>query len=190
MTTQILMRVWSVRECSDRFRSRLGGIFLGSGVVAALVVGMLVGIVGASVLTVGSGPSHAHGGTDPRAVDAADRMSTPEVPLIAIEMAGTAVANVSEAEASNLLGASGVHVRLTPVLVAPRSAVDDVGLSNRGLVPAAGTRVRPTGIPDDWRTVPTRGDGGVRYYDPTNAGNSVRVMQGSPNSPFPNSQAP
>ena len=70
------------------------------------------------------------------------------------------------------------------------SAVDDVGLSNRGLVPAAGTRVRPAGVPDEWRIVPTRGDGGVRYYDPTNPGNSVRVMQGNPNSPFPNSQAP
>lgn len=75
-------------------------------------------------------------------------------------------------------------------LVAPTSAVDDVGLSNRGLVPAAGTRGRPAGVPDEWRIVPTRGDGGVRYYDPTNPGNSVRVMQGNPNSPFPNSQAP
>lgn len=28
------------------------------------------------------------------------------------------------------------------------------------------------------------------YRDPTNPGNSVQVMQGNPNSPFPNSQAP
>jgi|GEM_PF-2224196 len=32
--------------------------------------------------------------------------------------------------------------------------------------------------------------GGVRYYDPSNPGNAVRVMQGSPTSPYPNSQVP
>lgn len=69
-------------------------------------------------------------------------------------------------------------------------AADDVGLSSRGLVPAPGTRVRPAGVPDEWRVVPTRSAGGTRYYDPSNPGNSVRVMQGNPNSPFPNSQGP
>lgn len=72
----------------------------------------------------------------------------------------------------------------------PQTAIDDIGLSDRGLVPAAGTRVRPPGLPHEWRIVGTRGNGGTRYYDPSNPGNSVRVMQGSPNSPFPNSQAP
>jgi hypothetical protein len=30
----------------------------------------------------------------------------------------------------------------------------------------------------------------VWYYDPTNKGNAVRVMQGKPTNPFPNSQSP
>lgn len=75
--------------------------------------------------------------------------------------------------------------------VAPSASVaDDIGLSGRGLIPATGTRVRPAGVPDSWRIVPTRSGGGARHYDPQNPGNSVRVMQGSPSSPYPNSQAP
>lgn len=66
----------------------------------------------------------------------------------------------------------------------------DAGLASRGLRPAAGTRVRPPGVPEGWRVRPTRGDGGTWYYDPSNKGNAVRVMQGDPKSPFPNSQAP
>lgn len=59
-----------------------------------------------------------------------------------------------------------------------------------GLRPAAGTRVRPTGVPDTWRITGTKTAGGTRYYDPSNPGNSVRVMQGSPGSPYPTSQGP
>lgn len=55
--------------------------------------------------------------------------------------------------------------------------VDDIGISGRGLVPAAGTRTRPPGLPEHWRIVGTRGNGGTRYVDPSNPGNSVRVMQ-------------
>jgi hypothetical protein len=50
--------------------------------------------------------------------------------------------------------------------------------------------VVPEGIPEGWRIRPTRGQGGVRYFDPQNPGNSVRVMPGNPNSPYPNSRAP
>ncbi|MGH9153337.1 MAG: RHS repeat-associated core domain-containing protein [Acidimicrobiales bacterium] len=71
---------------------------------------------------------------------------------------------------------------------APNTA--DVGLSTRGLRPAPGTRVRPEGVPEGWRIEGTRSAGGTRYYDPTNPGNSVRVMQGNPNSPYPTSQSP
>jgi len=70
------------------------------------------------------------------------------------------------------------------------AAKTDVGLSTRGLSPAAGTRIRPAGIPDAWRVTGTKSPGGVLYRDPANAGDSVRVMQGNPNSPFPNSQGP
>ncbi len=72
----------------------------------------------------------------------------------------------------------------------PIAAKTDIGLSGRGLAPAAGTRIRPDGIPDGWRITSTKSRRGVLYRDPTNSGNSVRVMQGSPNSPFPNSQGP
>lgn len=65
-----------------------------------------------------------------------------------------------------------------------------IGLESRGLRPAPGTRVPPEGIPDSWKVRPTRGDGGVQYYNPANPNQNVRVMQGNPNSPHPNSQAP
>ena len=66
----------------------------------------------------------------------------------------------------------------------------DVGMSTRGLRPAPGTRVRPEGLPESWRITGTRSPGGVRYFDPQNPGNAVRVMQGNPNSPYPASTAP
>ncbi|MGQ0743550.1 MAG: RHS repeat domain-containing protein, partial [Acidimicrobiales bacterium] len=110
-----------------------------------------------------------------------------------ISTAGTASFSAGGLASATAIGAAagaiGASAGAAASRVAPR-AIDDIGLSGRGLVPAAGTRVRPTGIPDEWRIVPTRSGGGVRYYDPTNPGNSVRVMQGSPSSPFSNSQAP
>jgi hypothetical protein len=66
----------------------------------------------------------------------------------------------------------------------------DPGLANRGRVPAPGTRVRPTGLPEEWRIVGAKSRGGTRYYDPANPGNSVRVMQGNPKSPHKNSRKP
>jgi hypothetical protein len=64
------------------------------------------------------------------------------------------------------------------------------GFSPRGVNPAPGTRVIPEGIPEGWRIRGTRGDGGVQYYNPGNPNENVRVMQGDPLSPYPNSQAP
>ncbi len=70
------------------------------------------------------------------------------------------------------------------------TASGDLGLAGGGFIPAAGTRVRPPGVPDSWRIDGTRTAGGTEYYDPSNRGNSVRVMQGDPDSPYPGSQAP
>jgi len=64
------------------------------------------------------------------------------------------------------------------------------GLETRGFKPPPGTRVRPEGIPDGWKVRPTRGKGGVEYYNPKNPNEHVRVMPGNPNSPYPNSQTP
>lgn len=64
------------------------------------------------------------------------------------------------------------------------------GLETRGLRPAPGTRVRPEGIPEGWKVQPTKSGGGVQYVNPANTNQNVRVMQGNPNSPYPNSQGP
>ena len=69
-------------------------------------------------------------------------------------------------------------------------AAEDVGLSARGFRPAPGTRVRPDGVPENWRITGTDSRGGTQYSDPSNSGNSVRVMQGNTNSPYANSQTP
>ena len=50
--------------------------------------------------------------------------------------------------------------------------------------------VRPEGVPAAWVEKPSKTGGGVRYVDPENPHNSVRVMPGDPNSPYPNSQQP
>lgn len=77
-----------------------------------------------------------------------------------------------------------------PVPPSGEMAPEQPGLHTRGFRPPPGTRVRPAGIPDAWRIVPTKGEGGVRYFDPRNPGNAVRVMPGDPNSAFPNSRTP
>ena len=56
--------------------------------------------------------------------------------------------------------------------------------------PVAPWQIRPAGIPDGWVAAPAKRGNGVNYYDPANPGNSVRVMAGNPNNPFPNSQQP
>jgi hypothetical protein len=56
--------------------------------------------------------------------------------------------------------------------------------------PAPGTRMRPPGVPQDWFPGPSQSRGGVKYQDPGNPHNYVRVEQGDPNSPFVNSRAP
>ncbi|MCU0972474.1 MAG: hypothetical protein MUF80_00715 [Burkholderiales bacterium] len=67
---------------------------------------------------------------------------------------------------------------------------DAVAARGVGIVPKAGTRVRPAGVPENWRIRPSDSPGGTKYYDPKNRGNHVRVEQGNPNSPYPNSRNP
>jgi hypothetical protein len=89
----------------------------------------------------------------------------------------------------HLLAVRGVDV---PGLRAPsvRKSSRLSGFEPYGIDPLPGTRVRPQGIPVGWRIRPTKGEGGVENYNPKNTNESVRVMQGNPNSPFPNSQEP
>lgn len=100
---------------------------------------------------------------------------------ILIGYAGTAIGGAGGKSAAGTSAAEAA---------AAGAAKSDAGLSTRGLTAARETRVKPAGIPDGWRITGTKSPGGVLYRDPNNAGNSVRVMQGNPNSPFPNSQGP
>jgi len=94
-------------------------------------------------------------------------------------------------------GVAGAIVALAAKRVSPRlmgiGRVKGEGapaLPGRGFNPPPGTRTRPPGVPDGWRIKPSRRSGGVRFVDPKNPHNSVRVMPGDPKSPYPNSQRP
>jgi hypothetical protein len=67
---------------------------------------------------------------------------------------------------------------------------DDVGLSNRGFRPAPGTRIRPEGIPSNWRITETKRKGGINFGPARDKQNYVRIMQPDVRSPYPNSQVP
>ena len=49
---------------------------------------------------------------------------------------------------------------------------------------------RPPGIPTDWIEKASKKGGGVKYTNPNNPHDSVRVMPGNPNSPNPAQQIP
>ena len=49
---------------------------------------------------------------------------------------------------------------------------------------------RPGGTPRHWIAKPTRKGGGIRYINPANPHDQVRVMPGDPNSPHPVQQTP
>jgi uncharacterized protein RhaS with RHS repeats len=84
--------------------------------------------------------------------------------------------------------AAGIALRRGAMGAAERGMLG--GLETRGIRPAPGTRVIPKGIPEGWRIKGTREAGGVKYYNPRNRNENVRVMQGNPSSRFPHSQAP
>jgi RHS repeat-associated protein len=105
----------------------------------------------------------------------------------AVSMARSAtVASTRAASAAQEAAAARAAAREASEGTAERAS----NLISKGISPAPGTRVRPEGIPENWRIRPTDTKGGTHYYDPSNKGNSVRVMQGNPNSPYPNSQTP
>ena len=49
---------------------------------------------------------------------------------------------------------------------------------------------RPSSVPENWIMRPSKTGGGVRFIDPNNPHNSVRVMPGDPSSSYPNSRMP
>ncbi|MCE0494162.1 hypothetical protein [Vibrio salinus] len=71
-----------------------------------------------------------------------------------------------------------------------RSKIVTKGLESRGIRPQPGTRVKPEGIPDNWRVRSSKSKGGVKYSDPTNPRKNVRVEQGVPDHPHDNSRVP
>ena len=143
--------------------------------------------------------------------DATDVVEGFSLPAVAIGMAkqdyygvgyraGEAIGSLLEAVA--LGGASGGTIRVLKPVIQMVPALGRVlqgirnkkkqsgGLEKRGYRPKPGTRIRPEGLPENWRISGTDGVGGTKYYDPSNIHNNVRVMQGDPNSPFPNSWNP
>jgi hypothetical protein len=74
----------------------------------------------------------------------------------------------------------GGDTSLKPGAVVPPNPPIDTGLSS----------YRPPNVPSDWLMRPSKGPGGVRYMDPNNPHNSVRVMPGDVTEPHPNSQRP
>jgi len=64
------------------------------------------------------------------------------------------------------------------------------GFSPNGVNPKPGTRLRPEGVPESWKIQPTFGKGGTEYKNPAKPNQTVRIMQGDPKSPYPNSQNP
>jgi hypothetical protein len=87
---------------------------------------------------------------------------------------------------------SRVSHSAAPVMSAARverAVANTAGLETRGLRPAPGTRVRPDGVPDNWKATPTETGGGVQFTNSANTNQNVRIMQGNPGSQYPNSQA-
>ncbi len=67
----------------------------------------------------------------------------------------------------------------------------DKALASRGVKPAPGTRVWPKNLPRNWRVGPgKKGKGEVRYTDPKNKRNTVRVKQGTPGHDHTSSRGP
>lgn len=49
---------------------------------------------------------------------------------------------------------------------------------------------RPDGVPEDWVRKVSRDKKGVKYVDPKDAGNDIRIQRGNPNSDYANSREP
>ena len=61
---------------------------------------------------------------------------------------------------------------------------DDEGDGNEPRPP------KPDRVPPDWITKPTKKNDGTEYINPENDNDRIRVMQGNPNSPYPEQQVP
>lgn len=106
-------------------------------------------------------------------------------------------AHFSASPAASTIHVQPVHIGAAPALQSSHlltqtktAAIRDVGLANRGYQPKPGTRVRPEGIPNNWRIRNTDSLGGTSYFKSKNLKDEVRVMQGNSRSPYPNSQKP
>ena len=62
-------------------------------------------------------------------------------------------------------------------------------IPGKGISPAPGTRVRPPKVPKSWKATSAK-KGGVKYSNPKNPHDNIRVMQGNPRSKFQNSKQP
>ena len=51
-------------------------------------------------------------------------------------------------------------------------------------------RVRPEWIPENWIAKPSRSGNGIKYLNPDNPNDNIRIMPGNPNSRFPSQRKP
>jgi RHS repeat-associated protein len=145
-------------------------------------------IVGSSAVSLGVGKAAAVGGK--LAMAAALQTNTARTIAVSAVLATTELAPVASGAARSGAIAAQVGTGFASRVAAKTPAGMGPGLETRGFRPPPGTRQIPEGIPEGWRIRPTKGDGGTWYYDSTNKGNAVRVMPGTPSSPYPNSQSP
>jgi RHS repeat-associated protein len=121
-------------------------------------------------------------------LDEGDRLRTSDGTVVTVEGLDWTTLHTAPAYDLDVAGIDTFYVATSEAAVLVHNC--DPGLSTRGIRPIAGTRVRPPGLPESWRVSPTNTAGGVMYTQPGNQHSWVRVMQGRPNSPYPNSREP
>jgi len=97
--------------------------------------------------------------------------------------------------ASRLLNMPGIMPMAKPTDEQPQGADDASDPDSDQEAPDDSTSPppalpKPEGIPDDWIAKPSKKNGGVRYFNPKNKHDQVRVMPGNPKSPNPRQQRP
>ena len=113
-------------------------------------------------------------------------------PLLALAARGAIVVAPEAVEALSL-GTARAAAILRARAAASAAGTAAAGAGAAAVRPPTGAQcnvARPEGIPEEWLAKPTKKPGGIEYVDPINPGNSVRVMPGRSDSPYPNSQAP
>jgi len=115
------------------------------------------------------------------------RQTTPEQAVANARVYGPVLGRAAEG-LSNLVSRFGGRRTVQGQALATTLRTAGRELQTTTAVPV--TPNRPSGVPENFVASPTRGEGGVIYRDPNNAGNTVCAMPGNPNSPNRAQQGP